>query len=339
MSKSPDRDNGRRNALKALSASALAASGLFSWGAHGQQPEIRKVALGQAKSAGQSAQIPLAIANNMFAADGLEVSISYFNSAAEMNEALVGGALNITATGDVPAIGLMAAKGPAKCLAPLADFSIDQALVVKKAITNPKQLEGAKLGLTKGTVATMLIELYAKRNGLDTNKLGLIHMSAPDQIPAFISGDIDGIVSWEPWVWTALQKVPGAHVMQRGPGLFTTYNLLLVHEPFLAKNPNTVKAVLRTLLRANDEIHSTAGERAAAKSILANEAPGMPEDVLLKMIEARKYTMTIDPTLVDGLQKMTDFLYSVQRINRRASVSEWLVPGPLREVRPSLVKI
>jgi ABC-type nitrate/sulfonate/bicarbonate transport system substrate-binding protein len=233
----------------------------------------------------------------------------------------------------------MAHKGPAKCLAPLADFSYDQGMVVKKAIASPKQLEGVKLGLTKGTTATMLIETYVRKHGLDINKIGLVHMSAPEQIPAFISGDIDGLICWEPWLWTAVQKVPGAHVMQRAPGLFTTYNLLLVSEPFLAKNPNTVKAVLRGLLRANEELQTPAGRLAAAKSIRANESPGMAEDVLLKMIEARKFTMAIDPALIDGLQKMTDFLYSVQRINRRAEVREWLVPGPLKELRADLVKI
>jgi len=340
MSNESDRQNGRRSILKALGASALATSGVLGWrAAHGQQLETTKVVLGQAKGAGQSAQLPLAIANKLFSADGLDVSMSYFNSAAEMNEALVGGAVHITATGDVPAIGLMAHKGPAKCLAPLADFSVDQGMVVKKAITSPKQLEGTKLGLTKGTTATMLIETYVKRNNLDINKIGLIHMSAPDQIPAFISGDIDGLICWEPWLWTAVQKVPGAHVMQRAPGLFTTYNLLLANEPFLNKNPNTVKAVLRGLLRANDQIQTAAGQRTATKAIRENESPGMPEDVLLKMIEARKFTMTIDPSLVDGLQKMTDFLYSVQRINRPAKVNEWLAPGPLREVRAELVKI
>jgi NitT/TauT family transport system substrate-binding protein len=332
--------NGRRRTLKILGASALAGTGsLLNIASAQPKPEVTKVVLGQARGAGQSAQFPLAIENKIFAAEGLDVSLTLFNSAAEMNEALAGGAVNITATGDVPAIGLMAHKGPAKCLAPLADFSHDQGMVVKKAITNPKQLEGMKLGLTKGTTATMLIETYVRRHNLDINKIGLVHMSAPEQIPAFITGDIDGLICWEPWLWTAVQKVPGAHVMQRAPGLFVTYNLLLASEPFLNKNPNTVKAVLRGLLRANNDIQTPAGQQTAAKSIRANESPGMAEDVLLKMIEARRFTMTIDPALVDGLQKMTDFLHSVQRINRRAEVKEWLVPGPLREVRPELVKI
>jgi hypothetical protein len=45
----------------------------------------------------------------LFAEQALDVSIS----AAEMNEALASGSMHITATGDVPTIGLMAHKGPA----------------------------------------------------------------------------------------------------------------------------------------------------------------------------------------------------------------------------------
>jgi hypothetical protein len=36
---------------------------------------------------------------------------------------------------------------------------------------------------------------------------------------------------------------------------------------------------------------------------------------------------------------MTNFLHSVKRINRQAEVREWLVPGPLKQVRAGLVKI
>jgi ABC-type nitrate/sulfonate/bicarbonate transport system substrate-binding protein len=341
--KSTSKRIARRRTLQILGASAIAGAtgSLLSRTAQAQtqKPEVTKVVLGQAKGAGQSAQFPLAIANRLFAEQGLDVSMVYFNSAGEMNEALASGGVHVTATGDVPGIGLMAHKGPAKCLAPLADFSIDQGMVVRKGITSPKQLEGAKLALTKGTTATMLIETYVKKHGLNADKIGQVHMSAPDQIPAFISGDIDGLICWEPWLWTAVQKVPGAHVMQRAPGLFKTYNLLLASDQYISKYPNTVKAVMRALLKANEQIQTPEGKRTAAKLIHQNEAPGIAEDVLLKMIETRTFTMTIDPGLVDGLQKMTDFLVSVKRINRRAEVAEWLMPRFMREIRPDLVKI
>ena len=273
MSRTPvDGGLTRRGTLQLLGASATAgAAGLLSAPpAYAQALETKSVVLGQAKGAGQSAQFPLAIANQLFASQGLDVKMTYFNSAAEMNEALAGGSVHITATGDVPAIGLMAHKGPAKCLAPLADFSIDQGMVVRKEIISPKQLEGTKLALTKGTTATMLIELYMRKHDLDAEKIGLIHMSAPDQIPAFITGDIDGLICWEPWLWTATEKVQGAHVLQRAPGLFKTYNLLLANDDFLVKNPNTVKAILRGLLQANDQIQTPEGELKAAQHIRQN---------------------------------------------------------------------
>jgi ABC-type nitrate/sulfonate/bicarbonate transport system substrate-binding protein len=331
----------RRNTLQLLGASTLAgAAGLLAARpARAQEIEIKRVVLGQAKAAGQSAQFPLAVAEHLFADQGLDVSMTYFNSAAEMNEALASGSVHITATGDVPAIGLMAHKGPAKCIAPLTDFSYDQGMVVRKEITDPKQLEGSKLALTKGTTATMLIDLYIKKHGLDEKKIGLIHMSAPEQIPAFITGDIDGLICWEPWLWTATQKVPGAHVMQRAPGLFKTYNLLLASDQYITKYPNTVKAVLRGVLKANDQIQTPQGQTRAAQLVHQNEMPQISEDVLLSMLKTRTFTMTIDPPLVADLQKMTDFLLAAGRIDQRVEVREWLRAALMREVRPDLVKV
>lgn len=341
MSRKPaDQGITRRDTLALFGASTLAGAALAAApAAAAEELEIKRLVLGQAKAAGQSAQFPLAIADRLFADQELNVTMTYFNSAAEMNEALATGNVHITATGDVPGIGLMAHKGPAKCLAPLTDFSSDQGIVVRKGITEPKQLEGTKLALTKGTTATMLIELYIKKHGLDEKKIGLIHMTAPEQIPAFISGDIDGLISWEPWLWIAAQKVQGAHVLQRATGLFKTYNLLLASDQYITKYPNTVKAVLRGLLKANDELQTPQGQEKAAQLVHQNEMPNISVDVLLSMMKQRTFTMTIDQPLVEDLQKMTDFLQSIGRIDHRVEVREWLRPAPLREVRPDLVKV
>jgi ABC-type nitrate/sulfonate/bicarbonate transport system substrate-binding protein len=164
-------------------------------------------------------------------------------------------------------------------------------------------------------------------------------MSAPEQIPAFITGDIDGLICWEPWLWIATRKVQGAHVMQRAPGLFKTYNLLLASDQYITKYPNTVKAVLRGLLKANEQIQMAQNQDQAAQLVHQNEMPSIPEAVLLAMIKTRTFTMTIDPVLVDDLQKMTDFLLKAGRIDQRVEVREWLRPGLLREVGPDLVKV
>lgn len=330
----------RRRALRLIGGSIVVGSALGGSGletAAAEKPELTRVVLGQAKAAGQSAQLPLAIANKLF--EGLDASMSYFNSGAEMNEALASGSLHIIATGDVPAIGLLAHRGPAKCIAPLSDFAADQGIVVRKDITNPKQLEGAKLGLTKGSTATMLIERYAQAQQLDIKKIGLIHMSAPEQIPALISGNIDGLVSWEPWLWTATQKAPGAYVLRRATQLFKTHNLLLASDQYLSRYPNTVATVLRGLLRANEHLQTPEGRRQAAKLIHQNEVPGVPEDELVKMIEKRTFVMSIDPSLVEALDTITSFLHSIGRINRKPDVKEWLATKPMREVRPDLVTV
>jgi ABC-type nitrate/sulfonate/bicarbonate transport system substrate-binding protein len=331
----------RRQALQLAGGSLIAAAGLGTAPARAQtpKPELARVVLGQAKAAGQSAQFPLAIANKLFAEQGLDVSMTYFNSGAEMNEALASGSLHVVATGDVPGIGLMAHRGPAKCIAPLSDFSYDQGMVVRKEIKNPKQLEGAKLALTKGTTATMLIELYAQEQRLDIKKIGLVHMSAPEQIPAFVSGDIDGLICWEPWLWTATQKVPGAYVFRRATNLFKTHNLLVVSDQYATRYPETINAALRALLRANELVQTAEGRRQAAKLVHDNEVPAVPEDELVKMIDKRTFTMAIDPPLIDALQKMTDFLHSVGKINRKPEVKEWLATKFLRGVRPDLVTV
>jgi ABC-type nitrate/sulfonate/bicarbonate transport system substrate-binding protein len=137
----------RRQALGLMGGAFVASSALGgvagrAWAA--EKPELARVALGQAKAAGQSAQLPLAIANKLF--EGLDASMSYFNSGAEMNEALASGGLHIIATGDVPAIGLLAHRGPAKCIAALSDFSADQGIVFGRGSPAPSSSRAPSWG-------------------------------------------------------------------------------------------------------------------------------------------------------------------------------------------------
>jgi ABC-type nitrate/sulfonate/bicarbonate transport system substrate-binding protein len=100
-----------------------------------------------------------------------------------------------------------------------------------------------------------------------------------------------------------------------------------------------LNAVFRGLLKANDQMQTAQGQDRAAQLVHQNEMPNIPEPVLLDMIKTRTFSMTIDPPLLDDLQRMTDFLLKAGRINRRVDVREWLRPALLREIRPDLVKV
>ncbi|TCT03598.1 ABC transporter substrate-binding protein [Aquabacter spiritensis] len=326
-------------------AGGLGVAGAFSIGtgfaiAQGTAP----VRLGEAKGAGQSAEFVLASHDGLFKKRGLDVTLSPFGSGAAMGPALVAGSLDIIATGDVPGIPLMSAMGGAiKALCPLSEFSADQAIVVGKKIKQPQDLKGAKIALYKGSVATLLIERYAAQNGLKTEDITLIHMDPVQQPPALANGDIDGYVSWEPHIWSATKRFPESRVLARGDEpkrYISAYNLLLVREPFLKENRETVKLFVAALVEALEELNKdpNVANRTAVyiRDILGVD---IAADVLAVMMKRRKYTMSITPEFIAAEKVNTDFLFDLGRLKTKPDIMSWLDPSVLREVRPDMVTI
>lgn len=300
--------------------------------------------LGEAKGAGQSAQFAVGVRSGAFRQHGMGVSLRIFGSGAEMGPALVAGSLSIIATGDIPAIPIMASGAPIKALCPLSDFSSDQAIVVQAAIKEPKDLLDKKIALFKGSVASLLIERYAAHHGLDLERIHLIHMPPPQQMAALAGGDIDGYVSWEPFIWSGTQRIPGAHVLARANepvDYMKVFDLLLVREDYLQSNGEAVRKLLAGLLQALEFMQSgdDASLRMAATHVRAEEQLDLPVEVLVSMMKRRRYTMSLDKDLLDVETQNTDFLMKMGKISHKPTPQSWLDPEPLRSVKPDLVSI
>jgi len=335
-------DFSRRDFLSTVAwLGALGVSnGLVSSSARAQGTKIR---LGEAKGAGQSAQFAVAIKDGLFEKYGVNVALSPFGSGAAMGPALIAGDLDIIATGDIPAIPIMAAGAPVKVLCPLSDFSADQAIVTSKKITKPEQLKGAKIALYKGSVASLFIQNFAEQNHLDINGISLIHMDPAQQPPALAAGQIDGYISWEPHIWSGTSHFPDSHVLARANApvsYMKVFDLLVVREEFLDKHRPEVEAFTKSLVDALDMLKNDpdAPKRVGGyvRELLAVD---IPVDTLAEMIKRREYTMTIDQEFLDIEKQNTEFLSGLGRIKTKPEVTSWLDTSVLKKVRPELVKI
>ncbi len=338
---------GRRAFLQTLSVlggGAALASGIGIPGRARAAVPLMPITLGEAKGAGQSAQFALGIREGIFKAHHLDATLKLFDSGAAMGPALVAGSLSIIATGDIPAIPIFSAGAPVKALCPLSDFSSDQAIVVSKKISKATDLEGRKIALFKGSVASLLIEQYMRRNGGDISKVHLINMPPPQQLAALAAGEIDGYVSWEPFIWTGVKRIPGAHVLARGnePHHYIhVFDLLVVRDDYLKSHANEIRDLLASLATALEMLRNASPAQMAhiAEDIRAVEKINLPTEVLVGMMKKRRYTMTIDKTFIAAQATNTKFLKGMGKIGKEIPVTSWLDTGPLRAVRPDLVKI
>jgi NitT/TauT family transport system substrate-binding protein len=313
-----------------------------------QKPELTEFDAWLVQDAQMSSQFAVAEHFGYFKEQGIKVNPRWYIAGTDLPSMWGAGNIHLgtaTATMVVP----IAASGQAIYnIAPQSDIAGTQQIVLGKKgqeiVRSPKDFEKLKVGMPKGASVTMAIQAMAKDTGIDFSKIQFVNLAPPDSVTALAKGDIDAMAGWAPWVIDAVSRA-GGKVYFTGnksyiPGKegdvewLHVYAGVVASGKMLKENPNTLKAVLRALVKATDKINSD--RDAVVKAI----APVMKreEGQLKQMMALNSYSMQFDSKFVKGMGEFVDFLHSLDRIKQKFPPEQVFYTRLLEEVDPRLVK-
>jgi ABC-type nitrate/sulfonate/bicarbonate transport system substrate-binding protein len=292
----------------------------------------------------------MAIANyyGYFKDEGLNVTIHWTQSGADIITVMAGGSVYLGA-GSVFGQVLFVNQGiPVKTIAALADIAETQGFVLSPGVklADPKELEGKKLAFTQGSPSPLLLAKMAKIFGFDMAKVQLVNMNQSEGVVAASKGDVQGLLGWQPNLYRLVTM--GGTLYATGTTLYTgdkpqrlpdsdrlqmNHSLLLAAQSWIDGKPNTLKAVMRALLRANDLI---AKDRPKALDALEKELR-VDREALTIMVDANKYSLALDRNAAASLAFIGEWAVSINRAPRAATPEEAFAPALLRSLDPSLV--
>lgn len=239
------------------SSAALLGLVLFAGSAFAQETTI-KFTLGW-KTQGSDAAFFYAKDNGFFKEEGLNVVIDQGEGSGATVTRVMSGAYD-AGFGDMNAIIQNASTRPAD--APVMVYMIWNqppfAIVAKKSggIKTIKDFETHTLGGAQGTPTTRLLPVFARRNGLDNDKIKISNMAPNLQEPMLIKGDIDGalvfnITSYFNLVLNRQDPDKDFNWFSFGDyGLDLYSNGMMVSKKLLASNPKAVAGLVRAVNKA-----------------------------------------------------------------------------------------
>ncbi|WP_438448759.1 ABC transporter substrate-binding protein [Gorillibacterium sp. sgz5001074] len=117
-------------------------------------------------------------------------------------------------------------------------------IVAKPSIGSVKELKGKKVATELGTVDHLLMLTGLDKNGLKEKDVNYVNMTVNDAGPAFIAGNLDAAVLWEPFLSKAIQEGKGKLLFSSKdtPGLIP--DLLVFREEVTSNRPDDVKKIL-----------------------------------------------------------------------------------------------
>jgi NitT/TauT family transport system substrate-binding protein len=114
-------------------------------------------------------------------------------------------------------------------------------IVVKPGIQSLQDLKGKKVATELGTVDHLLMLRALSKSGLKEKDVNFVNMTVNDSGPAFIAGNLDAAVLWEPFLSKTIEEGKGKLLFSSkdNPGLIP--DLLVFKESVTTNRPEDVK--------------------------------------------------------------------------------------------------
>lgn len=338
----------RRTLLRNFAA-AGAATTLPSFAfAQGTALEVTSVEIISVRDPQHSGQLALALENGFFADEGLEVRPNYTVNGPDLPSLAASGRVQVLFSAMEQVASLRLRGLDFRWIMKLSDISNTQGVVIgnNSGIESPADLAGKRIGMYAGASVELAIENMCREHGIDFSSLQFINMEPPEQAIALMQGDIDVMACWEPYVTNAARSggrlyFTGSKSYIESPETPQDVNWLYLATglttsgDFLAEAPNTLKAMMRAMMRANEIIIN---DPAAAVDPIARGL-GIPTEGLEGILRANDYRPDLDQRLATGYPDYINWAVERGFLDSFVPLEDIVDTSLLAEVAPDSVKI
>jgi NitT/TauT family transport system substrate-binding protein len=274
--------------LARLRRSLFVLFALLMWAAPATAETVIKFTLDR-RIEGPQAAFFVAIDRGYFKAEGLDVSIEPGASVAEPITRLASGSYEM-GVGDINALIKVRDANPQTAVK--AIFIVydkpPYAVVARKSrgITEPKDLEGKKLGAPNTEGAFAYWPIFVRANDINAAKVTIEHVSLPVRDPMLAAGQVDAVTSYSFSSYIDLKDrgVPVDDIVvllmaDYGVRLYGT--AIMVNTKFADEKPDAVKGFLRAYAKA---LRDTVRDPVRAVESVVKRSTGAKKDVELERL-------------------------------------------------------
>jgi NitT/TauT family transport system substrate-binding protein len=159
-----------------------------------------------------------------------------------------------------------------------------------RGITEPKQIEGKRIGAQASGSTVAVWPLFAKLNGIDTSKVMIENTALAVRVPMLAAGQLDGALgaSFRLYVDLKDSGVPVDDIVlmrMADYGMQLYGNVIIANSKFASEKPDDVKNFLQAFTRSLKEITRRPAE--AVESILKRD------DAAKKDVELERLRMAV----------------------------------------------
>ncbi|WP_243544356.1 ABC transporter substrate-binding protein [Pseudodesulfovibrio tunisiensis] len=169
---------------------------------------------------------------------------------------------------------------PGVVLFALAESAGGDGIVAQPGLDSLADLSGRVVGLHKSSTSYFFFLTALERAGVDEENLRVREMLSEDMTRAFLAGELDAAVTWQPWL-ERMARRPGAHVLVSSRDFpRTIVDVLVMRKQMADDAPQVCMGLARAWFDAVDWMQSHPVEANAIIGDALGIAPNRVADML-----------------------------------------------------------
>lgn len=259
-------------ALAAFLVMGSASAGLFDFLGGGDDT----VKIGYLPS-DHDAALFVADAQGKFAEKNITTELVQFNNGGDLMTAMASGEVDVGYVGIAPVLSSVAKGVPVKIISSAQTDGSGIVVTKESGITSAADLKGKSIATPgEASIQHVLLTYYLKENNLSTDDLNISAMKVPSMNDALKTKQIDGIITFQPYVSIAANNSENV-VLEDSADILPNHPCCVVvaSDDFIKNHEGTVKDILA--------IHENATEFINEQIILGNASAVvklLPEDIV-----------------------------------------------------------
>jgi len=306
-----------------------------------RQPSPKKVDLVLAVNVTTySAPVYVALAKGFWEEEGLNITRKDFAAGRFCLDAILGGKADFGTVAEAPMVfaGLTGQK--ALIITTMASGDNEMKVIARKdhGIVSPIDLRGKKVAALVSTVSEFFLYLFLDEHGMKMSDINLVNLKPAEMPSALINGDIDAFAVWEPFVYNAGKVLNEKATVLSAKGLYDIPFNIVIPEELAQKYPETIKGILRGLVKAEQFIGTN---RKEALEIISKEV-GLSAEALEELTTDIKFELRLNNSTIELMEREAKWAIEAGYAPKDAKIPDYrslFYTKALKSLNPKAVTI
>jgi NitT/TauT family transport system substrate-binding protein len=281
----------------------------------------------------------IAFIKGFFKDEGLDVTLQFHTSGKASLNSVIERKANLATVADTPLAHAGLNKESIYILATIEDSVRSTAIVARKdkRISEPGDLKGKKIGATIGSSGEFMLDTFLVLKNISREQVEIIDLKPEEMADALLTGKVDAVTTWPPYRFRAENIIGHTTTTFFATGMYTeTFNLAASRD-FVDQNPETVKRILRSAIKAEVFMRKNPDQ---SRALIANHLK-IDRSLIDELWKILNFDVRLDQSLLTTLENQARWAIKNKHTDKTEvpNYLEFMFVDGLRAVRPDMVTV